>query len=187
MKGLKIISWLVIVVMTIYGLRILVQDSLGHGAGFDIFLAGTASPWQAFINQDLVSGLLIALAWMLYRQHGARAIDSFAWTWMVLWWGNIVVAVYVLVALRQAGGDTGRLFTGSRAGPLRTVWPQPGVAVKALLLLGALASAGYMVLLVRQAADGIAIAGAVLGIAPVALSLVLLAFPAPASPSVAVH
>jgi len=178
MKGLRIISWVVIAIMALCGLRILIADSLGHGAGFDVFLAGTPSAWQTFINQDLVSGLFIALAWMIHRERGGRPVDTFAWGWLVMWWGNIVVAVYVLAALRQSGGDARRMFAGRRAGTLAPVWPVPALPLRGLLILAAAAILVYMGLLVQRAADAISVAGALLGLLPLALGLVLLAFPA---------
>lgn len=177
MKGLKVICWIVILIMIIYGSRILMEDSLGHGAGFDVFLAGSASPWQAFINQDLTSGLLIVLFWIIYRQKGERAIDTFAWAWMLLWWGNIVTAAYVLIAIRQSEGDPARLFAGRRAGSLTPVWNRPALPVQALFVVLALAILAYMTVLLQQARDAVSIIGAIAGLAPVALSLILLAFP----------
>ena len=176
MKGLKIMCWIVILLMTFYGARILIEDNLGHGAGFDVFLAGSASPWQAFINQDLTSGLLIVLAWIIYRQKGERPVDTFAWAWMLLWWGNIVTAVYILVALRQSGGDPARLVAGRRAGTLTPVWNRPALPVQALFVALAVAVLAYMSVLIRQAGDTVSIIGAIAGLGPVALSLILLAF-----------
>ena len=177
MKGLKVICWIVILMMIYYGSRILMEDSLGHGAGFDVFLAGAASPWQAFINQDLTSGLLIVLLWIIYRQKGERAIDTFAWAWMLMWWGNIVTAAYVLIAMRQSEGDPARLFAGNRAGRLIPVWPRPALAVQAVFILLAVAILAYMTVLIQQARDTVSIVGAIAGLAPLALSLILLAFP----------
>ena len=145
MKGLKVICWIVILMMIYYGSRILMEDSLGHGAGFDVFLAGAASPWQAFINQDLTSGLLIVLLWIIYRQKGERAIDTFAWAWMLLWWGNIVTATYVLIAIRQSEGDPARLFAGNRAGRLIAIWHRPALPVQALFVVMAVAIVWMMV------------------------------------------
>lgn len=177
MNGFKWIAMLVIVVMSGFAIPILLHDSLGHGAGLDVFLAGRASPWQAFINQDLVSGLLLSLTWLVYREEGGRVIDTIAWVCMVLWWGNIVIAAYVLVALREAEGDPSRFFMGARGGMLRSAWPTPGIAVRIILLALATLTAVYLAGLLRGAEGGVAIAGALLGILPVTLTLVLLAFP----------
>jgi hypothetical protein len=178
MSGFKWIAILVIAVMALLGAQILIRDSLGHGAGLDAFLAGTTSPWQAFINQDLVSGLLLAVAWLIYREQPGRVIDTIAWVWMVMWWGNIVVAAYVLLALRQSSGDPQRFFMGARAGGLTQAWPRPNMIVRAILLVLAAGSLYYLAMLLGAAAGPVAVAGALLGMLPVALSLVLLAFPA---------
>ncbi|MDB5702362.1 MAG: hypothetical protein JWL66_2561 [Sphingomonadales bacterium] len=178
MAGIKWIAILIIIIMSGYAAPILLHDSLDHGAGLDVFLTGSKHPWQAFINQDLVSGLLLALAWLVYRQKGSRMIDTVAWIWMVLWWGNIVVAAYVLLALRQSEGDRDRFFLGSRAGPLLR-WQAPGMAVRIVLLALAALTLVYLADLIRSGPmDAVSIAGALLGISPVTLSLVLLAFPA---------
>lgn len=177
MSGFKWIAMLVIAVMTVLAAQILIRDSLGHGAGLDVFLAGTASPWQAFINQDLVSGLLLAVTWLIYREQPGRVVDTIAWVWMVMWWGNIVVAAYVLVAFRQSSGDPQRFFMGMRAGRLTQAWPRPNMVFCAILLVLAAASLYYLALLLRAAEGPVGVAGALLGMLPVALSLVLLAFP----------
>ncbi|WP_340316822.1 hypothetical protein [Rhizorhabdus argentea] len=177
MAGFKWVAILVVAVMAILGAQVLINDSLGHGAGLDVFLAGTKSPWQAFINQDLVSGLLFAVAWLIYREQPGRAIDTIAWVWMAMWWGNIVVAAYVLLALRQSNGDPQRFFMGARGGGLAQAWLSPNMVVRAILLLLAAGSVYYLVALLGAAAGPVAIAGALLGMLPVALSLVLLAFP----------
>lgn len=177
MKAFQIVAWIVIAVMTGFAIRILAFDSIDHGAGLDAFLAGSRQPWPAFIGQDLVMGLCLALAWLIWRQRGARVLDTVAWTWMILWWGNIVVAAYVLVALKQAGGDEDRFFKGLRCGNLLRAWPEPGVALRFLLITLSLATLGWLGLILGRATDTVAVAGAMLGLLPVALSFVLLAFP----------
>lgn len=178
MKAFRIVAWIVIVVMTGFAIRVLAFDSLNHGAGLDAFLAGSQQPWPAFIGQDLVMGLCLALAWIIWRQRGARVLDTVAWTWMILWWGNIVVAAYVLVALRQAQGDEGRFFMGARGGQLVPAWPEPGIGLRLVLLALSLATLGWLGLILRTVTGAVPIAGALLGLLPIALSFLLLAFPA---------
>ncbi len=178
MIGIRAVAVVVIVMMIALAANIAAFDSFDHGAGFDIFLSGSGSPWQLFINQDLVAGLWLAVAWIIYRQGGMRVIDTAAWVWMVIWWGNIVVAAYVLVAMRQAGGESHRFFAGARAGPLAPVWPTPSVVVRVLLLAGAAATIAFLSSVLARTGDTVTIIGSLLGYAPIALSLILLAFPA---------
>ena len=179
MRWAKGMALLVICIMTGFMANILIHDSMGHGVGLDTFLAGAVNPWQAFINQDLVSGLLLALTWIVFRQRGARVIDTVAWVWLVLWWGNIVVASYVLVATLQSQGDWVAFFMGRRSAvALRRVWPEPGIAVRALCLLAAAGCAAWLALAISASGFApIATAGYLLGFAPILLALVLLAFP----------
>ena len=177
MNGARRIAILVIVLMSALAANIVINDSLSNGLGFDVFLAGTGSPWQLFINNDLVSGLLFMVGWIIYRERGNRVIDTVTWVWMVLWWGNIMVACYVLVALRQAAGDELRFFTGKRAGALAPVWPAPSRALQLLLLALAAAVLVGLGLVLTSARDAVAVLGSILGFAPIALSFVLLALP----------
>lgn len=176
MAGARFVAWAVIAVMAALAVNIILNDGFDHGAGLDVFLAGTASPWQLFINQDLVSGLWIACAWVIHRQRGSRIAETVAWIWMILWWGNIVVAAYILVALRQAEGDPGRFFAGARGGSLPRIW-QPGAAARLILAAGALLTLGLLAALLARAANGVAVAGMLLGFLPITLSLLLLALP----------
>jgi hypothetical protein len=177
MSAVRRVAILVIVLMSALGANIVINDSLANGLGFDVFLAGAGSPWQLFINNDLVSGLLFAVTWIIYRERGNRAMDTITWVWMALWWGNIMVAAYVLVALRQAAGDDARFFLGKRAGALAQVWPAPSRVSKILLLLIAAVIIAYLGMLLVSARNAVAAIGSFLGFAPIALSLALLALP----------
>jgi hypothetical protein len=121
MKGPTILGVLVISVMSALMANILINDGMDHGVGFDVFNAGASNPWQLFINNDLVTGLLFMCGWMLFREKGGRVIDTVCWIWMVMWWGNIIVAAYVLRAVWQSEGDWNRFFLGRRAGALRPI------------------------------------------------------------------
>ena len=75
-------------------------------------------------------------------------IIRIAWTLLTLWWGNIVVACYILAAAWQADGDAAAFFLGRQAGGarLRSVhalgaWPR-WLAVAAALLAAALMIGG---------------------------------------------
>lgn len=101
-------------------------------------------------------------------------------TWVLLgnWWGNIVIATYILVALRQSGGDPARFFMGSRAGSLRAVWEAPPLPLRGPCLIGAAGTAFYALSAMR-ALDfaGLPAQAFIPAFAPVVLGLVLLALP----------
>lgn len=176
MTGVRILAWIVIAIMGVNMANVLLNSGMDHGVGFDTFLAGASDPWQLFINNDLVTGLLFMVGWIILRERGGRVMDAVAWIWMVMWWGNIVVAVYVLRAVAQARGNWPRFFLGRAAGvtdgaPLRVpARIMCGVAALAVLAwtTAAVAAAGGAV---------IPTIGYVLGFAPIILSLALLAFP----------
>lgn len=120
MTAPRILGWLVIAIMSVLMANILIHDGMDHGVGFDTFAAGASNPWQLFINNDLVTGLFFMSGWVILRERGDRVIDTVAWVWMVMWWGNIIVGVYVLRAVwqagaGQAGGDWHRFFLGRHA------------------------------------------------------------------------
>lgn len=176
MKGPQILGWVVIVVMGSLMANILIHDGMDHGAGFDVFLAGAGDPWQLFINNDLVTGLWFMCGWIILRERGGRVIGTVAWVWMVMWWGNIIVASYILRAAWQSAGDWPRFFLGRHAGALRQTGLssiiRAGSGVIAIAVMLWLAQA---LMMVRGA--GMATAGYLLGFLPVILTLLLLAFP----------
>lgn len=177
MKGPTILGWLVIIVMSILMANILIHDGMDHGVGFDVFLAGAGNPWQLFINNDLVTGLLFMCGWMIFREKGGRAIDVICWVWMVMWWGNIIVAAYVLRAVWQSAGDWHRFFLGQRAGSLRPVTFAPQMRV--LFGLMAVAVALWTALTIQGTGFApVATFGLVLGFAPIVLTFMLLTAPA---------
>jgi hypothetical protein len=176
MKGPVILSCIVIAIMSALMANILINDSMSHGVGFDVFFAAR-DPWQMFINNDLVTGLLFMCGWIILREKGGRTIDTIAWVLMVLWWGNVIVAAYVLRASWQSGGDWTRFFLGRHAGPLpRVVFAMP------LRVVSGAAAAVVAVWTVRSVINvGVApvpTVGYVLGFMPVVLSLLLVALPA---------
>jgi hypothetical protein len=69
-------SIIVIAAMAVCGVNIASTDDIGHGAGMDVWLAGTADPWQLFINLDLMTGLLLAVSWIGWRErHNGIAVQ----------------------------------------------------------------------------------------------------------------
>ncbi len=177
MTGVRILAWVVIAIMAANMANVAINSGFDHGAGFDTFLAGAADPWQLFINNDLVTGLLFMVGWIILRERGGRGLDTLAWCWMVMWWGNIVVAAYVLRAVGQADGDWRRFFIGRLAG----VVPAAPLTSMMRLLCG-VAALGVLAWTARGllATGGapIAILGYLLGVTPVVLTLALLAVPA---------
>lgn len=176
MKAPYWLGGFVILLMSVLMANILINDGMDHGVGFDVFLAGSGSPWQLFINNDLVTGLLFTCGWIIFREKGSRTIDTVAWVWMVLWWGNIIIGAYVIRAACQARGDWSLFFLGRRAGALAPV--AIGTPLRILAVLGAIATTlwtAHMVISVGFA--GIPTTGLVLGFAPVVLTFLLLALP----------
>jgi hypothetical protein len=172
------LSILVVAIMAALALNILRVDGMGHGVGLDTFLAGANNPWQVFINQDLVSGLMLSVGWLIYRQHGCRTLDTVAWVWMALWWGNIVVAAYIIVAVAQSRGDPAGFFLGRRSAvPLRPVWSAPGPLQRAGCIILAVACSVYLVRGLLVAPSMVARAGYLLAFTPITLSALLLAMP----------
>ena len=171
----------VVVAMLMLAGNILVNGSLDEGLGMDRFLAGLVDPWRTFIGFALLAGLLLMSGWIVWRQKGRRAADTLAWVLCIAWWGNIVVAAYILVALRQSGGDPARFLMGDRAGQLRPAWTPTG-AVRALALAGVLGTAAFAASrIVHLGLSTLAGQTYLPGFAPIVLALVLLAFPSRAT------
>lgn len=178
MPWIKPAALLVIAAMLAFAAHIVINGSLDQGLGMDRFLAGMADPWTLFIGFDLMAGLFLAAVWIVWRQRGARALDTVAWVLCLTWWGNIVTAAYLLIAAAQSGGDPARFFMGERAGPLRRVW-QPGWPVRLILLL----AAGLVAAFAASRIAALGLAGLpgqayIPGFAPIILGLILLAVPA---------
>jgi len=180
MTAIRIVAWVVILLMLANGANVALNSGFDHGVGFDTFLAGQGDPWRMFIGNDLVSGLLFAVSWMIFREKGARAIDTVAWVWMVMWWGNIVVAVYVLRAVARSGGDWQLFLFGRRAG--LTGAPPITPPLRIACAAGAVAVAAWLAIAIpRTGFAGVPTFGYLAGFLPVILSLALLARPKPAA------
>jgi hypothetical protein len=176
MKSVRFVACIVIALMGANMANVALRSGFDHGVGFDTFLAGARDPWQQFIDNDLVSGLLFSIGWIIFRERAGRAIDTVAWVWMALWWGNIVVAVYVLVAARQSAGDAKRFFFGRTAGPLTsTPLTSASRIASGALAIGVAVFLGIEI--VRVAPAAVPVFGYIAGFVPLILSLALLATP----------
>lgn len=175
---------LVLMAMTALFGNILAKSSLDEGIGMDRFLAGLADPWSTFIGFDLMAGLLLMACWIVWRELGSRALESVAWVLCVLWWGNVVCALYILVALAQSGGEPERFFMGRRGGSLRAVWPGASAPLRLLAFASAIALAAHASLKITHLGIGSLAGLAYLpAFAPLVLALLLLAFPSRADRS----
>lgn len=112
---LRMPALVVVIAMAGCAANILINDNLDHGAGMDVWLAGLADPWQFFINLDLMAGLLMPLVWILWRERRNGLAVQIGWALVTLWWGNVVVAAYVLMALGEARGRPEVFFQGASA------------------------------------------------------------------------
>ncbi len=176
MTAIRIVAWIVIVLMGLNMANVALRSGFDHGVGFDTFLAGQRDPWQTFIDNDLVSGLLFAVSWLIFRERGGRMIDTIAWVWMVMWWGNIVVAVYVLRAVARSGGDWQLFWLGRRAG-LTDAAPLSPVLRLCCVLVAASVAVWLAIEIGRAGFAAIPTFGYLAGFLPVILSLALLALP----------
>jgi hypothetical protein len=178
MQWAKILSVGIIILMAILMGNILINDSFNTGIGMDRFIAGLKDPWQAFIGFDMMSGLFLMFGWIIFRQKGSSLIETITWVLLGNWWGNIVIAAYILVALRQSDGEPTKFFMGARAGPLRSVWDMPSLMARGLCLVGAVGVAVYATSAMRNLNfSGLPAWAFVPAFAPVVLGLILLAFP----------
>ncbi len=139
----RLLACVVFALMTALMANILVHDSFMTGLGMDRFIAGLKDPWQTFIGFDMMSGLIFMFGWIIYRQQGARIAETICWVLLGNWWGNIVIAAYILVALRQSGGEAEKFFMGSRKGALLPVWA-PGFPMRLVCFVGAAAKVVYI-------------------------------------------
>ncbi len=187
MKLVKMVALFLVVVMALNTANVALNSGMDHGVGLDTFLAGTGDPWQVFINSDLTAGLILMIAWIIFRERGGRVIDTLAWVWLTAWWGNIVVAAYIWTAAHYAQGDWSRFFLGRRApGFANDRASRIPVAVRVLCFAGAALTAAYVVIGVARSGGAlIPVVGYVGGFAPVILAFLLLTLNRPRSTAVA--
>ena len=174
MKRTKTIAAVLIAIMSGNLINVAVNGGFNHGMGLDTFLAGIRDPWQVFINTDLVVGLVLTIAWIMFRERGGRAIDTMIWVWMAAWWGNIVVAAYVIRAANQAGSQAGRewpvFFMGRNASGFTDAGAPPSSLGRIIGALGALAAASYLVMaLLAPGLTAMAVIGYLAAFVPVVL------------------
>jgi hypothetical protein len=181
MNWARLLALLVMVGMILLGANIVLNGSLDEGLGLDRFMAGLADPWRTFIGFDLLSGLLLISGWIVWRQQGARWLDTLAWVLCLTWWGNVVAAAYILVAARQSEGDPARFFLGARAGALQPAWPATNWPARIAAIVAAIGVAGFTLMKIRELGL-VDLAGLtyIPGFLPVVLAFVLLGFPAQA-------
>ena len=143
----------------------------------DTFLAGASDPWQLFINCDLVAGLLLMVAWIAFRERSSGRLQTIAWIWMAMWWGNAVVAAYVLRAAHESSGDWPLFFMGRNApgAILRQPTPVKPLALRVLSLLAAAGTTIYVLAGLSGAEFApLPTFGYVAGFSPIVLTLLLL-------------
>lgn len=183
MRAATILAWVVIALMSANMIDVGLNSGMDHGAGFDTFARGSAAdPWQRLIDHDLMSGLLLMIGWVVLREKGNPIVNKIAWISMILWWGNIVVAAYVLWALHASNGNWNIFFLGRRAGPGASF--KPGPLLRVMALAAAAATAWYLAWglnAVHFAA--IPALGYTGGFVPVILSLLVIAMQRPQLPN----
>lgn len=127
MKNAQALCVALIILTSIHFAIAIVDVGLHRGAGLDVFLAGyLADPWQAVINADLMAGLFLAAAWIAWRERDP--LRALSWVLVLLWWGNLILAMYAYRALDRSGGSWARFFLGTRAAD---ALPESAVAMTA--------------------------------------------------------
>jgi hypothetical protein len=150
MRVAKIICCFVIAVMAINFAIAIHATGIHTGLGTDVFFSGAAAnPWQAGIDADLMMGLLLMVSWVLWRERSR--INAIVWILVILYWGNIVVAFYILRQLNNSGDRWDVVMLGKHAtnappeamdASSREAWPLP---IKLLLYAFAIALGVYVV------------------------------------------
>jgi hypothetical protein len=65
-----------------------------------------------------MNGLALFSAWLSWRERGSSHLETIIWIWCILWWGNIVVAIYILLAVYESRGNILAFFAGIRSGEM---------------------------------------------------------------------
>ena len=84
-----------------------VGDFSGEGAKM------LAMPWGIVSLLDVYVGFLLFCGWVFYREKSGVA--ALVWTVAILILGNMLTAIYVVLAVRACGGDWKRFWLGARA------------------------------------------------------------------------
>lgn len=107
-RALRILAALGCVVM----IAMLVY-AMNYGYAWQQTRAIASIHWGQVVFVDLYLGFALFSAWIVWRQGvGAAAV---AWIVALLLLGNLLACIYVLWALRKAGGDGHRFWHGHRA------------------------------------------------------------------------
>ena len=181
MRWANIAAWSVLILQAVNMIQILLHDSMYHGVGNDYFNQSFKDYWGTFVSFDLMTGLVLFSTWLGWRESGSRLIGTVAWIWNILWWGNIVVAIYVLLAIYQSRGSILAFFAGNRSGEtLREFTWHSTLAGRAISLTLAIGTALWLwqaLTFVRF--KGVPAFGLYAGFLPLVLALLLLAFARP--------
>lgn len=73
-------------------------------------------PWGRLSLLDVYVGFLLFSGWVLFREPSTPR--AFLWIVAILLLGNVLAALYAILALRAAGGDWSRFWLGARCGAL---------------------------------------------------------------------
>lgn len=87
------------------------------------FAAMMDMPWGMVTVIDLYVGLGLVAAWVWWRER--NALVAIAWSVSLVFGGNIVTCLYVLLAMRRSGGDAAAFWHGDRVSARCT----PGAAM----------------------------------------------------------
>ena len=84
----------------------------GFAASFDQLQQALALPWMRMAFTDLLTGFLLASAWIIYREGNNYlvSIPLVAALWLIA--GNILLSVYIAVIVLRNGGDIENLLIG---------------------------------------------------------------------------
>ena len=85
----------------------------GFAASFDQLQQALELPWMKMAFTDLLTGFLLASAWIFYREGNNYlvSVPMVAALWLIA--GFILLAVYVAVIVIRNGGDIEDLLIGS--------------------------------------------------------------------------
>ncbi len=100
--------WLAVATVTVWALA-----SLGLLAAPATFFGDLSHPWRGQFYADLEAHLLLAGAWMIYRER-SRGIGILC-ALLTLLLGALFSLPYILQASLRARGDARRLLLGARA------------------------------------------------------------------------
>lgn len=102
--------WLAVAAVTVWALA-----ERGLPAALQTFFGDLRHPWRAQFYADLEAHLLLAGAWMIYRER-SRGL-GIACALLTLLLGALFSLPYVLAAGIRAKGDPGLLLLGERGRP----------------------------------------------------------------------